>query len=260
MKNKEIIFLKLGSFLISDRKTPFLNIPKIREIATQIHTLRRKMGFRLLIGHDGGLLFQETVRKFKTAEGIINNKSLRGQSIAQNETSKLNLAIVEQLIQAGENVIPVSPSTCLTTYKRRIKSFYLRPIKNYLKNELVPVIHEDVVFDSKQGCSLVSVEQIFKYIIQKLRPTKAIMMYNRFQGVKNARRRIVTEITKQNYEQIKKELEKDKRTRTLRRTLSRLQNSVELAKKGVKVNLIGGKKRDLEKCLKNKKVGTVIKW
>jgi isopentenyl phosphate kinase len=65
----DLIFLKIGGSLITKRKPYTLNLKKIKEIAKEIVSLRRKYKFRLLIGNGAGSFAHVSAKKFKTKEG-----------------------------------------------------------------------------------------------------------------------------------------------------------------------------------------------
>lgn len=129
----KLIFLKLGGSLITRLKPYTLNLPQIREIAKEIHKLRQKMKFKLLIGNGAGSFAHISAKKFRTSEGFINTKSKRGQSIVQNDASKLNRVLVEELIRAGENAISVQPSAATIAKNGEINFFIWSQLKIILK-------------------------------------------------------------------------------------------------------------------------------
>jgi len=260
MKNlrKKLVFLKLGGALITKPKPYTLNLKKIREIAKEIHKLRQKMGFKLLIGNGAGSFAHISAKKYKTSEGIINKESLRGQSIVEDNASRLNRILVRELIRAGENTISVQASAATVAKNGEIIFFYLEPIKNYLKYDLVPVVYGDVVSDLKNGCSILSTEKIFNYLTKKLKPEKIILMSD-VEGVYDSKGKIIPKIDKKNFSKIKKFLKGAEKIDVTGGMLQKVKEAIEMAKSGIEVNIIGGNRGNLEKCLRGKKVGTKIK-
>lgn len=253
----KLIFIKLGGSLITKKEPYTLNLPKIREITREIHRLRKKMKFKLLIGNGAGSFAHISAKKFKTARGYINKKSKRGQSIVQDDAARLNRILIKELIKAGENSISVQPSAATVTNNGKIKFFYLEPIKNYLKNNLVPVVYGDVVADLKWGCAILSTEKIFNYLAKKLKPEKIVLMAT-VEGVYDFKKRIIPEINQKNFNQIKQFLKKAEKIDVTGGMSHKVMEAIEMAKDGIEVNIIGGKRGNLEKCLKGKKIGTKI--
>ena len=260
MKNLKgkLIFLKLGGSLVTKKKPYTANLKKIRELIKEIHKLRDEMKFKLIIGTGQGSFAHISAKKYKTAQGYINKESLRGHSIVQNDASIINRIVVGELIKAGENAISVQPSAASIGDGGKVKFFYLEPIKNYLKYDLVPGIYGDVVADLKKGCTIFSTEKIFSYLAKKLKPEKIILMSG-VEGVYDFQKRIIPEINKKNFNEIKRFLKEAEKIDVTGGMLHKVMEAIEMAKNGIEVNIIGGERGNLGKCLKGEKVGTRIK-
>ncbi|KPJ57227.1 hypothetical protein AMJ49_01285 [Parcubacteria bacterium DG_74_2] len=257
---KKLIFIKLGGSLITEESPYTLNLSKIREVSSEIHRLRQKMKFNLLIGNGAGSFAHVSAKKFRTAEGYVDRKSLRGHSIVQDDASRLNRIVVKELIRAGENAISVQPSAAALSINGKIKLFYLEPIKNYLKNNLVPVVFGDVVFDLEKGCAILSTEKIFCYLAKRLKPDKIILMSG-VEGVYvyDFGKRIIPEINKKNFTEIRQFLKETDKIDVTGGMEHKVIQAIEMSKNGIEVNIIGGRKGNLTKCLKGEKIGTKIK-
>jgi isopentenyl phosphate kinase len=255
----DLIFLKIGGSLITKRKPYTLNLKRMREIAKEIVRLRRKYKFKLLIGNGAGSFAHVSAKKFKTKEGYINKESKIGHCIVQDDASTLNRILAKELIKAGEKVISVQPSAFIFCSKRKIKSFFLDPIKNYLKNDLVPVVFGDVISDEKFGCMILSTEEIFKFLAKFLRPKKIILI-STVEGVYDSKGKVIPEINKENFSKIQKFLKGADKIDVTGGMAQKVKESMEMAKEGIEVFIIGGKKGNLEKCLKGEKIGTRISF
>jgi len=255
----DLIFLKIGGSLITKRRPYTLNFKKIREITKEIVSLRRKYKFKLLIGNGAGSFAHVSAKKFKTKEGYINEQSKIGHCIVQDDASTLNRILVKELIRAGERAISVQPSAFIFCSKKKIKSFFLEPIKNYLKNDLVPVVFGDVISDEKLGCTILSTEEIFKFLAKFLKPKKIILMSN-VEGVYDSKGKVIPEINKKNFPEIQKFLKGATKVDVTGGMAHKVKEAMEMAKEGIEVFIIGGKKGNLEKCLKEERVGTRISF
>jgi len=255
--SKKLIFIKLGGSLITKKKPYTADFKKIKEIAKEIHFLRKKMGFKLLIGNGGGSFPHISAKKYRTAEGLINKNSIRGISIVSNDASKINKIVVNELIKVGENAVSVQPSAIFLAKKGGMKSVYIEPIKMYLKYDMTPVVYGDVIMDEKRGCTIFSTEKIFDYLTKKLKPQKIILMAD-VEGVYDFQKRIIPEINKKNFSKIEKFLKGADKIDVTGGMLHKVKEAIDMSKGGAKINIIGGKRGNLEKCLKDKKVGTKI--
>ena len=260
MKNSknQSIFIKLGGSLITKKKPHTADLKKIREIAKEIHKARKEKDFRLLIGNGGGSYPHIPAQKYKTAGGIINERSLKGIAEVQDAASKLNRIIVRALVDAGENAISVQPSSVCLTKNFRIVEFYTKPLEMFLEKNMVPVVYGDVGLDLEQGCSIMSTEELFVFLAKKLKPEKIILMA-KVDGVYDEKGEVIPQINKNNFPGIKKVLKGADKVDVTGGMLHKVTEAIKMAREGIEVNIIGGKRGNLEKCLKGKRVGTQIK-
>jgi len=254
---KDLIFIKIGGSLITKKKPYTLNLRKIREISKEIVNLRKKYKIKLLIGNGGGSFAHVSAKEFKTKEGYIHQKSKIGHCIVQDDASTLNRIFVKELIRAGERAISVQPSAFILTQNGKIKSFFIDPIKNYLKNDLVPVVFGDVVCDTKKGCQILSTEKIFRFLAEKLKPKKIILLSN-VEGVLDGRGKVISEITKKKFLKIKKYLKKAEKIDVTGGMIHKVEEALKMAQGKREVFILGFKKGNLEKCLKGERIGTKI--
>lgn len=254
---KNLIFVKVGGSLITKKSPYTLNWKRIKEVVKEIVKLRKKYKFKLLLGNGAGSFAHVSAKKFKTKEGYINEKSKIGHCIVEDDASTLNRILVKELIKAGEKAISVQPSAFITTSDGKIKSFYLEPIKSYLKNDLVPVVFGDVVADKKRGCAILSTEAIFKFLAKFLRPKKIILMSD-VEGVYDFNKKVIPEINFKNFKKIEEFLKGANKIDVTGGMAQKVKEAMEMARGKIEVFIINGKKGKLERLLRGEKIGTKI--
>jgi len=264
----ELIFLKLGGSLITQKDKPFAENKEIIErIAKEIHQARKEGNFRLLVGNGGGSYPHVPAKKYRTAEGIINKNSLKGIAEVQDAASRLNRIVVRALLDAGENAISIQPSSVALTKISRIVEFYLKPLKIFLKKNMIPVVYGDVGLDLKRGCCIMSTEELFVFLAKKLKPRK-IISAGIVDGVFTAdpfldpKAKLLPEITPKNYPKIKKMLAGSAGIDVTGGMLHKVKRYLELTEMGIKSYIISGKiKNQLKNVLLEKRVrGTIIRY
>lgn len=264
----ELIFLKLGGSLITQKDKPFTENTKIIErVAHEIHEARKEKVFQLLLGNGGGSYPHVPAKKYKTAEGIINKNSLKGIAEVQDAASRLNRIVVRALLDAGENAISIQPSSVCLTMDSRIVDFYSKPLEIFLKKDIIPVVYGDVGLDRKQGCAIISTEELFVFLAKKLKPKRAISA-GIVDGVftadpfKNLRAQLIPEINSKNYSKIKKLLSGSAGIDVTGGMLHKVERYLELASIGVESYIINATvKNRLKKTLLGRNVmGTVIRY
>lgn len=263
----ELIFLKLGGSLITQKDKPFTEDREvINRIAKEIHEARKEKYFNLLIGNGGGSYPHVPAKKYKTAEGIINKESLKGIAEVQDAASRLNRIVVRALLDVGENAISIQPSSVCLTQNSRIVEFYPKPLEIFLEKDMIPVVYGDVGLDLKRGCCIISTEELFVFLAKKLKPTKIIsagMVDGVFTAdpLKNSKAELIPDITSKNYPKIKKMLAGSAGIDVTGGMFHKVERYLELSKIGVNSYIISGAvKNRLKDTLLDKEVrGTVIK-
>jgi len=265
---KNLILVKIGGSFITDKTKPFTpRLDVIKRLAKEIHEVREEGKLEIIIGHGGGSFPHKPAKDYRINEGIINKESYKGISLVQDAASKLNRIIVNSLIEAGENAVSVQPSAALITENGRIKEWYLEPIKEMLKNNLLPVPYGDVALDIKKGCCIISTEEILNYLATKLN-SKRIILAGIVDGVftsdpqKNPDAKLIHEINSKNYEDVKKYLGGSAGIDVTGGMLHRVERMFELTKIGIEAEIINGEREGFLKraLLGEKGLGTIIRF
>lgn len=258
---RNLILIKLGGGLITDKNRPFTARPKvIKRLCREIHETRKIRGnLRLIVGHGGGSYPHVPARRFRTAEGIINSQSLKGIAEVQNAAAKLNRIVIRNLIDVKENAVSIQPSACCLTKDGEIQEFYFGSLRRLLDLNVLPVVYGDVALDIKKGCSILSTETILAYLAEKLGGRKFILC-GITDGVLDENGKTIPKITPANFSEIKKHLGASNGIDVTGGMLHKVEEVVKLAQKGVVSVIINGNKPSfLKNALLGQKVtGTVI--
>lgn len=264
---KNLTLLKLGGSLITDKTKPFVpRLDVIKRLAREIHEAREEMEIKLIIGHGGGSFPHKPAKDYKVNDGITNKDSYKGISLVQDAASRLNRIVVESLIEVGENAISVQPSAGFIAEGGRIKKWYLEPIKEMLKHNLLPIPYGDIALDIEKGCCIISTEEILNYLSREL-DSKRIILAGITDGVftsdpqKNPNAKLIPEINSKNYKDVKKYLAGSAGIDVTGGMLHRVERMFELTKIGVEAEIINGEKEDnLKKALLGeRRLGTIIR-
>lgn len=264
---KNLILVKLGGSLITDKTKPFVpRLDVIKRLAEEIHRVRKEKNIKLIVGHGGGSFPHKPAKDYKVNEGIINKESYKGISLVQDAASRLNRILIKSFIKIGENAVSIQPSSALIAKGGRIKKWYLDPIKEMLKSNLLPVVYGDVAIDIKKGCCIISTEEILNYLARQL-GSKRIILAGITDGVftsdpqKNPDAKLIPEINSRNYKDIKGYLTGSAGIDVTGGMLHRVERMFELTKFGVEAEIINGEKEgNLKKALLGeKRLGTIIK-
>ena len=177
MAENNLIFLKLGGSLITDKHQPLTpRLKTIARIAAEISSaLEENPGVQLLLGHGSGSFGHAVASRLGTQSGGTSQKYWRGFAEVWKTARELNQILVHHLTTAGLPVIAFPPSAGVTASDADFLSWDIQPIKIALSHNLIPVVQGDVVFDEILGGTIFSTEQVFSYLSRKLNPRRILL-------------------------------------------------------------------------------------
>ena len=179
-----MLFLKLGGSLITDKHSPRTARPEtlarlMREIA-EARAARPDM--QILLGHGSGSFGHSEAKKYGTRAGVQTPEQWRGYAEVQHAAGLLNRLVVDGAREAGLPILNCPPSASVICRDGVIQSLALAPIQSALQHNLVPLVFGDVALDETRGGTIVSTEDVFRYLARVLRPQK-ILLAGRDAGV-----------------------------------------------------------------------------
>lgn len=170
----ELILLKLGGSLITDKLTPFT--PRhavLTRLAGEIAAaLEARPGLSLIIGHGSGSFGHTPAKKHGTRAGVQTPQEWRGFVEVWKEARALNQIVLDALLAAGLPVIAMPPSASVIAENGVVQSWPLAPIQAALSHGLIPVINGDVIFDKSRGGTILSTEDLFLHLARTLKPQR----------------------------------------------------------------------------------------
>jgi isopentenyl phosphate kinase len=217
---KELVFLKLGGSLITDKTRPYTPLlDMMDDLALQIATsLRSQPGLRLVIGHGAGSFGHVAASEYKTRDGYPRPSPLthrerdatednywKGFAEVWYQASSLNRYVMEALHKAGLRTIALPPSGSVIASDGQVAVWETTPIRMALAAGMVPVIFGDVVFDEVRGGTILSTENLFAFLVKAMAPDRVLLA-----GLEEAvwedfpaRTRRIERITPESFEEIK---------------------------------------------------------
>jgi len=175
--NKQLVFLKLGGSLITDKNRPSTALPDyIKRIAAEIASAReRAPAMQLLLGHGSGSFGHTPAKEYNTRAGVSTREEWAGFAKVWQQARALNQVVIECLSSTGLPVISISPSSTITARNGQVLAWDIYPISSALLSGLVPVVFGDVVFDTKLGGTILSTEELFFHLAGLLKPARILI-------------------------------------------------------------------------------------
>jgi isopentenyl phosphate kinase len=174
----ELIFLKLGGSLLTDKAHPrALRVEVLNRLAGEISAaLAFRPGLRLLIGQGGGSFAHTVAAQYGTRKGVSSLEDWRGYAATARAAAELNRIVIEALADAGIPVLPVQPSASALCHDGELSLLDERPIHTALVNGLIPLVYGDVALDEVRGGTIISTEQIFRWLAPRLSPDRVLLV------------------------------------------------------------------------------------
>lgn len=172
-----MVFLKLGGSLITDKNRDQTLLPDVlNRLATEIaNALKAKPDLRLLIGHGSGSFGHTEGKKHDTRNGVTTPEQWLGYADVAQVAAKLNRHVFDALRNAGIATINFQPSASTICRNGVITSMAVTPILNALDHGLVPLVMGDVAIDEVRGGTIISTEDVFRFLAPQLKPQEILL-------------------------------------------------------------------------------------
>lgn len=176
MEKNEIIIIKIGGSVLTDKNQPFsLRKNIIEQVIEQIIESRKK----IILIHGGGSYGHPLAKKFKINSGV--NANVRDQILGLAETHKamelLNSIISEEFLKRKIPVITIHTSSIFLKNINKREILSVKGIELLLNLNVIPILYGDIILDLDDSFSIISGDEIILEICKKLQNykiTKAI--------------------------------------------------------------------------------------
>ena len=177
MNQSNLIFLKLGGSLITDKTRPLTpQRETIQRLAMEIvQAFRDNQTLQLLIGHGSGSFGHAVAEKYKTQTGGENAAYWFGFVEVWRAARELNQIIYQHLSEAGLPIMAFPPSAGIIAANQEIHTWDITSLKTALSHGIIPLVQGDVVFDMELGGTILSTETLFGHLAKQLHPAQILL-------------------------------------------------------------------------------------
>ncbi len=172
-----LTFLKLGGSLITDKHTP--RTPRagvlMRLMAEIAEARAAQPTLQIVLGHGSGSYGHVEAKKYGTRNGVHTPEQWRGLAEVQHVAGLLNHLVAEAAHKAGLPIVNVPPSASVRCRDGLIETMALDPIRAALEHALIPLVFGDVALDEARGGTIVSTEDVFRYLAVHLKPARILL-------------------------------------------------------------------------------------
>lgn len=275
---KEIVLLKLGGSLITDKDTPYTpRLDKLKELALEIKTvLDSRPDLLLILGHGSGSFGHVAAKKYGTRDGIpaqsgvpaaedggTSKEYWKGFAEVRFQAAELNRFVTEALFNAGVPAISFPPSSSMVSNDRKVIHHNVLAIRRALDVRLLPVVYGDVVFDEKLGGTILSTEDVFTFLVEQFSPSR-ILLAGIEAGVWEdfpARTRLLKQIQLSDYEKMRAGIGGSASTDVTGGMKAKVEEMLALIQKtkGLTAQIFSAQESGfVERALRGENVGTIL--
>jgi isopentenyl phosphate kinase len=256
---KELFCIKIGGSVITDKSIAYkANENIIRSIAKSL----KKIKTPLLIGHGSGSFGHTSAKLYGGRHGYTDPK---GIAKVARDAQEINRIVMDIFIEEGLPAISFSPRSFLLTENGAVDASFFKPLDQALSQGLIPVIYGDVIWDSKQRTTILSGETILNLLCRHLQRndyavSKIIQLCN-VDGVLDAEKKVISEITEKNWQDVKKHINKITVADVTGGMEHKVEDALAMANHGVETWLLNGNaSKNLVNVIQGKLIeGTVIR-
>lgn len=196
--------VKVGGSLIT-RKSGYREpeMQSITSIASALAAIWKKGMRDFIVVHGAGSFGHALVLKHGINDGVQSTAQKLGYADTHAACSELSLLLVKALIDAGAPAVSIPPAVVVTQKGRRISSFNMKIVDDYLRSGYLPVLYGDMVPDSALGGSVCSGDQLVAYLGKQ---ADSIILATNVDGVLDDKGNVIPKITSANFADVSRHL------------------------------------------------------
>lgn len=166
-KENEVILLKLGGGLLTDKDKPLF----IREdIAKSVIQQIVKANEKVILIHGGGSFGHPLAKKYDLMKGL--DPSISNQIFGLTETHQamvnFNSYLVNLFLERNYPALSIQPSSIFKKDNRKITIINIKLIEDLLAFNILPILYGDIIFENHTSFSILSGDQIIFKLCEKL--------------------------------------------------------------------------------------------
>ncbi len=164
----EILLLKLGGSLLTDKNKPFyIREDVAKSTIQQIINANEKV----ILIHGGGSFGHPLAKKYSISKGV--NNSIPNQIYGLTEThqamTKFNSYLVNLFLERNYPSFSIQPSSIFIKDADKIIFKSVDIIETALDLNILPILYGDIIFSKQGSFSIISGDQIIFELCEKLR-------------------------------------------------------------------------------------------
>lgn len=142
------------------------------EISQSIKDALGQEDFDLILIHGAGAAGHQLAAEHNHRQGTLTKESFNGALESRIANQKLNLGLIEIFNKAGLRTTAIHTASTITYHNNNLEKVNDEIIKESLRQNCIPVLYGEMVFDKKLGMAICSGDVIASYLSKKLKAEK----------------------------------------------------------------------------------------
>ncbi len=233
-----VTLIKIGGSVITDKSKPYTaRRDVIRKLAKQI----KKLKGPLVLSHGVGSFAHTSAAKYGGKKGY---SSRIGIATVAFDALTINSIVMEILLEQGIPAVAISPASMFLTEEGELKNHNLSVIPELLKQNLIPVVYGDVIWDKKWKSTIYSGETTLNKIAVYLRrsgtPVRKIIQVVNANGMYDDKKQTIPSITQKEWNNAQQYIETMSYVDVTGGMKHKIEDALKMTKYGFQTWLING--------------------
>jgi len=239
MRRKEVVLIKLGGSIITDKDVPYK--PRFNVIKRLAKELGKVKGVSIVLAHGVGSFAHTSAKEFGGKKGY---KSKWGIAKVARDAMEINRIVMDILIEEGIPAVSLRPMSMIVTNAGKLKNNFFEVVEEVIKQDLIPVIYGDVIWDKKWKSTIFSGEttlnEVGIYLMKKGFRVNKIIQVSKTNGVYDDKGNTIPSINKTNWKTMEKYMFKETSVDVTGGMKHKIENALLIADKGIKTWIANG--------------------
>jgi len=167
-----MILIKLGGSVITDKsKYRVFNRRRVSRLCEEI----KGSGKDAIIVHGAGSFGHVVAKQFRLQDGYVSDDQIPAVVKVSNDMRDLNNMIMDELIDAGLNVVSVPTGSCFEIDGGEMVG-NIDVLKGYVGLGIMPVMFGDVVLDRQRRFGICSGDKIMEFLASVFSPEMVVFV------------------------------------------------------------------------------------
>ncbi len=168
MEVRELIILKLGGSLLTDKNQPnSIRFDILKQVVQQIIDAHE----RLIVIHGGGSFGHPLAKMYNIFNGINNTipKQILGLTETHQAMNKFNSFIINAFLEKKYPTLSIQTSSLFIQESHKILTRSIDIIETALDLNILPILYGDIILDKSGSFSIISGDQIIFQLCKNLK-------------------------------------------------------------------------------------------